>query len=420
MLSLRIGRSCTSSSPLLRLVAIQHRSYTAAKPQTNARIVNSASAQKQIQDIENNASKILRAVQLRTAERRKLRSEMTETFSTAEDIQRMKRLKETEDIQAAWTEWESTRELLNETIALLADEDPAMCAMAQEEYISLLSTLSHLASTKFPELLVPNSSTGHLSALMELKSGVGGSESSLFLSELLRMYMRYANVMNWKAALVGSNELDGGGTKDAIVEITGSGAYDALRWESGVHRVQRVPATETSGRVHTSTVAVVVLPLVEEKSVNAEEDLFSMDDIKLEVMRARGAGGQHVNKTESAVRLTHIPSGITVSMQDERSQHQNRRRAFQVLRARLMDLKIAAEIKSRRDVRRNLVQGADRSEKIRTYNFPQDRITDHRIGLTLTGINYVMEGDGLQSIIDPLQFHHNESVLADMLDEVPS
>lgn len=250
---------------------------------------------------------------------------------------------------------------------------------------------------------------------MEMKSGVGGSESSLFLGDLLRMYQRLANVNRWKAQVVAQNDNDGGGTKDAIIEIKGDGAYDALRFESGVHRVQRVPATESSGRVHTSTVSIVVLPLVEETDTQAEE-LFSMSDIKLEVMRARGAGGQHVNKTESAVRLTHIPTGITVSMQDERSQHQNRRRAFQVLRSRLLDKKLTREMEERRDTRRNLVRGADRSEKIRTYNFAQERVTDHRIGLTLMNLSSVLEGDGIQDFIDAVKKDHADSILEDMLD----
>ncbi|KAG5734072.1 Peptide chain release factor 1, partial [Termitomyces sp. T112] len=210
------------------------------------------------------------------------------------------------------------------------------------------------------------------------------------------------------------NENEGGGIKDAIVEVKGDGAYDVLRWESGVHRVQRVPATEASGRVHTSTVAVIVLPLVEESDTT--EELFSMDDVKVEVMRARGWVQQHVNRTESAVRLTHIPTGVTVSMQDERSQHQNRRRAFTILRSRLMDIKLTREIAERRATRQSLVRTADRSEKIRTYNFAQERVTDHRIGLTLKNLSSVLEGDGLQDFIYELQKDHDESVLEDMLN----
>ncbi|KAF8154621.1 peptide chain release factor 1 [Crassisporium funariophilum] len=298
---------------------------------------------------------------------------------------------------------------------LLNDPDPTMRSLASDEFHDLSNTLTDTLHTTFPALLVPPSPTRHLSALMELKSGVGGSESSLFLSDLLRMYQRLANDADWKATVVGKNATDAGGIKDAIVEIKGQGVYDALRWESGVHRVQRVPATETSGRTHTSTVAIVVLPLVEETEAH-DDDLFSMDDIKLEVMRARGAGGQHVNKTESAVRLTHIPTGITVSMQDERSQHQNRRRAFQVLRSRLLDQKLTRETAERRAARRGLVRGADRSEKIRTYNYAQDRVTDHRIGLTLMNLTAVMEGDGLQVFLNAIKKNHDEGVMEDMLN----
>ncbi|KAF8661650.1 hypothetical protein AX16_001291 [Volvariella volvacea WC 439] len=337
-------------------------------------------------------------------------------MSSPESIARLKQLKDTEPLQEAWDEWTKNRKLLDETAPLLNDPDVTMRTMATEEFQSLTHFLTETLNNTFPSLLVPPSTTSQLSALMELKSGVGGSEASLFLSDLLRMYLRQANINRWKTEVVASNETEGGGTKDAIVEIKGDGVYDALRWESGVHRVQRVPATDASGRVHTSTVAVVVLPLEDENKRNNDDDLFSMDDVKVEVMRARGAGGQHVNKTESAVRLTHIPTGITVSMQDERSQHQNKRRAFQVLRARLLDRKITQDIAQRRDTRRNLVRTADRSEKIRTYNFAQDRVTDHRIGLTLTNLTSILEGDGLGEILDALKRDYDESVLEDMLN----
>ncbi|KAG5650411.1 hypothetical protein H0H81_012348 [Sphagnurus paluster] len=339
---------------------------------------------------------------------------LSEEMSTPEDISRLKQLKETEALQRAWDEWTRTRELLQETNALLEDPDETMRALAVEEHQSLSTSLTTLVESTVPALLIPPSTTSHLSAMLELKSGVGGSEASLFLANLLRMYLRLANVRRWQASVVSQNANEGGGIKDAIVEVKGEGAYEALSWESGVHRVQRVPATEASGRVHTSTVAVIVLPLVEEADTTTD-DLFNMEDVKVEVMRARGAGGQHVNKTESAVRLTHIPTGITVSMQDERSQHQNRRRAFTVLRSRLMDQKITREIAERRATRQNLVRTADRSEKIRTYNYAQERVTDHRIGLTLKNLSSVLEGDGLQDFIDALQKDHAETVLEDML-----
>ncbi|KAF8816421.1 release factor [Phlegmacium glaucopus] len=365
-----------------------------------------------VQKLEHDYSRLLRVVEKRIDDRKHLASKISDDMSSSEDIANLKQLKESEPLQNAWDNWIQARQLLEETAPLLHDPDSSMRSLASEEFNTLSNTLTEAVKTIFPALLIPPSTTRHLSALMELKSGVGGSESSLFLSDLLRMYQRLAHSNNWKSSIVAKNSIENGGIKDAIVEIKGETAYDTLRWESGVHRVQRVPATESSGRTHTSTVAVVVLPLMEETDAH-EEELFSMDDIKLEVMRARGAGGQHVNKTESAVRLTHIPTGITVSMQDERSQHQNRRRAFQVLRSRLMDQKLTREMAERRATRRNLVRGADRSEKIRTYNYAQ---ANHRIGLSLMNLTSVMEGDSLQVFVNAVKKHHEESIMEEMLD----
>ncbi|KAI0345156.1 release factor [Trametopsis cervina] len=286
-----------------------------------------------------------------------------------------------------------------------------MRSLAGEEYSELVSKLSSIAQETFPALLVPPSETAELSAMVEIKAGVGGSEAALFVGDMVRMYTAAAGHLGWKAVLVSSNVTENGGSKEAMLEVKGEKAYDTLRWETGVHRVQRVPATEASGRVHTSTVTVLVLPLEEDNGQEVKDDLFTMDEIKLEVMRSRGAGGQHVNKTESAVRLTHIPTGITVSMQDERSQHQNRRKAFQVLRARLMDRKIIREMTDRRDMRRSLVKGADRSEKVRTYNYTQDRVTDHRLGMSIMNIDSVMEGDALQEFLVGLGRKHQEDLL---------
>ncbi|KAJ7063424.1 hypothetical protein C8F01DRAFT_1209716 [Mycena amicta] len=335
-------------------------------------------------------------------------------MSTPDDIVRLKQLKESEPIQDAWDQWVKTRQALHETTALL--EDPDLRSMASDDYSMLADSLQDMVKTKFPAILVPPSRTAHLSALMELKSGVGGSESSIFLGEMLRMYLRLAQMLRWKANVVSSSDLDQGGMRDAVVEFRGPGAYDALRFESGVHRVQRVPVTEQNGRLHTSTVAAVVLPLMEESDAQQEE-LYSLDDVKIEVMRARGAGGQHVNKTESAVRLTHIPTGVTVAMQDERSQHQNKRRAFQVLASRLMAAKLTREMEQRRASRRDLVQSADRSDKIRTYNYAQERVTDHRIGLSLMNLRSVMDGDGLQEFVVALQRDREETQLEDLLQE---
>ncbi|KAH9973670.1 hypothetical protein BGW80DRAFT_1305743 [Lactifluus volemus] len=223
----------------------------------------------------------------------------------------------------------------------------------------------------------------------------------------------------WAPTVLTSSESDSGGLKDVILEVKGAGAYDMLRWESGVHRVQRVPATEASGRVHTSTVAAVVSDATcREMPSNGTDDLLRLEDVRVEVMRARGAGGQHVNKTESAVRLTHVPSGITVSMQDERSQHQNKRRAFQVLRARLMDIKLIRDQAERRATRKSLVRTADRSEKIRTYNYPQNRVTDHRLGKgNMVSCEAMMEGDGLEMLIDELREKYLKELLREIIDQ---
>lgn len=293
-----------------------------------------------------------------------------------------------------------------------------MRTLASDEYTNLSETLSKHITSTFPTLLVPPSPTRSLSTLVELKAGVGGSEAALFLTDLLRVYVRYAGSCGWQSSIVQSSEVSSGGLREAIVEIKGEGAYDALRWESGVHRVQRVPATEASGRVHTSTVAIIVLPLSEEGEPSGDDSLFKMEDVKIEVMRARGAGGQHVNKTESAVRLTHIPTGITVSMQDERSQHQNKRRAFQVLRARLMDIKITQDIADRREARRSIVRSADRSEKIRTYNYAQDRVTDHRIGLSMMNLQSVMEGNAIQDFLDALRQNWEQEIMGEAINDM--
>lgn len=304
-----------------------------------------------------------------------------------------------------------------ETEKLLEEDDPDLRSLAEQELTGINEHLDKLRNETFPSLLIPLSETAELSALMELKAGVGGSEASLFLSEIMRMYLRHAQTRRWKTNIIGKNTTESGGIKDAIVEFEGEGAYDAFRFESGIHRVQRVPATEASGRVHTSTVSVIVLPMADNNAPEKEDELFSMKDIRIEVMRARGAGGQHVNKTESAVRLTHAPTGITVSMQDERSQHQNRRLAFQVLRARLMDRKMTQEVIDRRDARRNLVRSADRSEKIRTYNYAQDRVTDHRLGMSLKNLDQVLDGDALQDFLDALAKKHRDDLLEEAYED---
>ncbi|KAF8989922.1 hypothetical protein BDQ17DRAFT_1372553 [Cyathus striatus] len=392
---------------------IPFRQYAAA---AHARKVTANPALDDLHKLEREHARLLCVVKRRIEDRARLMSELSDEMSSPEDIARLRQISQSAPLQDAWDEWARKRELLVETIPFLTD--PEMHSLAEQDYAELTKDLTHCLESQFPSLLVPPSPTSNLSALMELKSGVGGSESSLFLGDLLRMYQRLASSSRWKVTIVAKNDTENGGIKDAVVEVKGEGVYDTLRWESGVHRVQRIPATDSSGRTHTSTVAVMVLPLVEEDANSKEEELFSMDDVKIEVMRSRGAGGQHVNKTESAVRLTHLPTGVTVSMQDERSQHQNRRRAFQVLRSRLLDIKLRREMEERRTARTNLVKGMDRSEKIRTYNYPQDRVTDHRIGLTVNNLPSVMEGEGIYKFLDRLKKDYEETLMEDALNDV--
>ncbi|KAG8839534.1 hypothetical protein FRC18_010313 [Serendipita sp. 400] len=354
-------------------------------------------------------------------------------------IKMSKFVKELEPLMEPWEQWKSTVKALEESAPLLQDPDQSLRAMAEEESKSLQNTLDKLLQEVFPPILIPSSPTGEVSALVELKAGAGGEEASLFVADLLRMYLRYVDVwgpdiscrgadMNrggnrgWKATILSQTSGASGTSKESykevVLEVKGRGAYDTFRWETGVHRVQRVPATEASGRMHTSAVAVVVLPLTEESRAEASLLTFEVDekDVKLEVMRARGAGGQHVNKTESAVRLTHLPTGITVSMQDSRSQHTNKQYAWKILRSRLFDLKLREDAERNRDTRRTLVKGMDRSDKIRTYNFVQDRVTDHRTGFTTMNLSHILEGEGLERVVDACRKRHEEDIMVGLLE----
>ncbi|GAA5886340.1 hypothetical protein JCM6882_001611 [Rhodosporidiobolus microsporus] len=311
-------------------------------------------------------------------------------------IEAAKREKELEPLKRALEEVEEAEELLRTLNELASSEpDPDLRSLALEDVEPASAALStSLASLR--SVLLPISPESSLSALLEFKPGVGGSEATYFTAELVRMYQRLAARKGWKASVVESVGVEGLGSgqafKEALVEVTGDGAFGYLRREAGVHRVQRVPATEAKGRVHTSTVAVLVLPAENANQEIDDNDLYDLKDVKIETMRSRGAGGQHVNRTESAIRLTHLPTGITVSMQDSRSQHDNRTKAFRVLRARLLDRKLNEQEIARRSARRGQVSGTDRSDKIRTYSFSQGRITDHRIGLTMTAVEDALEG----------------------------
>ncbi len=255
--------------------------------------------------------------------------------------------------------------------------------------------------------LIPKDAMDDHNAILEIRAGTGGDEAALFAGDLFRMYERYAATQGWKMEVLSLNEGTKGGFKEIVAEVRGRGVFAKLKFESGVHRVQRVPDTEASGRIHTSAATVAVLPEVEDVDVDINEA-----DLKIDTMRAQGAGGQHVNKTESAIRITHIPSGIVVMVQEERSQHKNRAKAMTMLRARLYDQQRSKLDAERAAERRGQIGSGDRSERIRTYNFPQGRVTDHRINLTLYKLPQVMEGGALSEIIDALVTEHQAELLA--------
>ncbi len=291
--------------------------------------------------------------------------------------------------------------------AMLADAslDPEMREMAQSEREEAGERLAS-SEQVLRIALLPKDANDEKSAIIEIRAGTGGDEAALFAGDLFRMYAHYADSRGWKTELVSASEGAMGGYKEIIAEISGRGVFARLKFESGVHRVQRVPATETQGRIHTSAATVAVLPEVEEVDIDINES-----DLKIDTMRSQGAGGQHVNKTESAIRMTHIPSGIVVMMQEERSQHRNRAKALAVLRARLYDQQLSSRDSERAADRKAMVGSGDRSERIRTYNFPQGRVTDHRINLTLYKLDKVMAGD-LDEIVDALITDHQARLMA--------
>lgn len=287
---------------------------------------------------------------------------------------------------------------LSDADALLHDPgtDADMRALAEEERGVLKARFEALERDLRLQLL-PRDAADSSSAILEIRAGTGGQEAALFADDLLRMYQRYAQLQGWRTDVLSLSESDLGGVREAVMEVAGQGVFAKLKFESGVHRVQRVPVTEAGGRIHTSAATVAVLPEPEDVDVIIDDK-----DLRIDVYRASGAGGQHVNKTESAVRITHLPSGIVVSQQDEKSQHKNRAKALKILKAKLFEAERERQASVRAAERKDQVGSGDRSERIRTYNFPQGRVTDHRINLTLYKLDRILSGDELYDIIDAL------------------
>ena len=293
---------------------------------------------------------------------------------------------------------------------LLASDDAEMRHMAEAEIAELDDRIEEL-SQSIRVALIPKDKDDDASIILEIRAGTGGDEAALFAGDLFRMYSRYAELQGWKVAIVSESEGEFGGFKEVIANITGHGVYAKLKFESGTHRVQRVPETEAQGRIHTSAATVAVLPEVDDIDVDIRQE-----DIRIDTMRASGAGGQHVNKTDSAVRLTHIPSGIVI-VSSEKSQHQNRAIVMKTLKAKLYELERDKRDSARSESRREQVGSGDRSGRIRTYNFPQGRVTDHRINLTLYKLDKVIAGDALDELIDALITDHQAALLSAMESE---
>ncbi|MBQ4891446.1 peptide chain release factor 1 [Shewanella sp. MMG014] len=322
-----------------------------------------------------------------------------------------KEFSQLEDIVKSFTAFQEAQENLESANEMLAEDDAEMREMAQEEIKEAKAEIARLED-ELQILLLPKDPNDDRNAFIEIRAGAGGDEAAIFAGDLFRMYSRYCESNKWQMEIMNANEGEHGGFKELIVQVTGEGVYGKLKFESGGHRVQRVPETESQGRVHTSAVTVVVLPEIPE----AEQISINPADLKVDTFRASGAGGQHVNKTDSAIRITHVPSGIVVECQDQRSQHKNRAQAMSVLSARLQAVEDEKRRSEEESTRRNLVASGDRSERIRTYNFPQGRMSEHRINLTLYRLNEIMEGD-LNSIIEPLMQEEQADLLAALADD---
>lgn len=316
-----------------------------------------------------------------------------------------------EPIVKAFREYTQALDDKEAAYEMLNEKDVELVEMAKEE-LKLANEAIERLEDELQILLLPRDPNDDANIFLEIRAGTGGDEASIFSGDLFKMYSKYAEQRGWKIEVVSASEGEHGGYKEIISRIYGDGVYSQLKFESGAHRVQRVPATESQGRIHTSACTVAVMPEADE----VEGIDINPADIKVDTFRASGAGGQHVNKTDSAIRITHIPTGVVVECQDQRSQHKNRAAAMSMLKSKLLQAEIDKQQKEQSDTRKSLVGSGDRSERIRTYNYPQGRVTDHRINLTLYKLDEVMEGS-LDSIIQPLILEHQADLLATMSDE---
>lgn len=311
-----------------------------------------------------------------------------------------------EDVVKAFQSYQQAEEDLESAKEMMEEDDPDLKEMAQEEFKAAKSAIATLED-ELQILLLPKDPNDDNNCFVEIRAGAGGDEAAIFAGDLFRMYSKYAESKRWQIEVMNTNEGEHGGFKEVIAKISGEGVYGKLKFESGGHRVQRVPETESQGRVHTSACTVIVLPEIPE----AEAIEINKADLKVDTFRASGAGGQHVNKTDSAIRITHIPTGIVVECQDQRSQHKNRAQAMSVLAARIQAVEDEKRRSAEESTRRNLVTSGDRSERIRTYNFPQGRVSEHRINLTLYRLGEFMEGD-IDVVIEPLIQENQADMLA--------
>ena len=313
---------------------------------------------------------------------------------------------ELEGTVKCYAQWRRVQGDIEEARSLLKDSDPDLRAMAEEDLDANTAQLAELEE-ELNRLLVPKDPNDDRNVFLEIRAGTGGDEAAIFSGDLFRMYSRYAERQGWRVEVLSENPGEHGGYKEVIARVEGQSVYAKLKFESGAHRVQRVPETESQGRIHTSACTVAILPEMDEQA----DIEINPADLRVDTYRASGAGGQHVNKTDSAIRLTHLPTGIVVECQDERSQHKNRARAMSLLQAKLVNQQREAQEKELSDTRRSLVGSGDRSERIRTYNFPQGRVTDHRINLTLYSLDEVIAGN-LDNVIEPLLREYQADQLA--------